>query len=401
MKKLCMETLMDGANGRWQLTISPYDSAVPLIPADVYVWDMAGAKIWSGVEAAAEGAEHVFLVESGQIDELKRFGDKTFRVFLKPVNRMLLRSSIEEASRRGRSGHMDSDAMIEFLMEMNVRLQKYDHARNQLFSQILNDFSDPLMAIDGYCDLLVDRKLGPLNPEQAMAIQHMKQSVKRLSRLSASVPQLAGGDTIRLMPRLVPGDIEECIGQAVREVKAVAENRKLNIRVQTSLPEGKFWFDQSQIEQMFATLLDATCRYCPKGGTIQIQGNPVFWDRRIPNLVEVRAHSDRRRLGSPQVPNAYQLVVTASGEGFVAEDFEELFENFSNAGTPSNGSMLAGIGMAVCKQTVNRHGGRISAHCSAEGSRVVILMPLTQQPSKVVNKATGFSDTREARAFTN
>jgi signal transduction histidine kinase len=337
----------------------------------------------------ANQAEHIFIVDRDRSQSLTHLlPDLPVRVLLRPVNPVLFRSLLAKliSGKNGSSNSSDRDQMLQLLLEMNVRLQEYDQDRSHFIYKILNDLREPLIGFDGYCDLLMDRKLGPLTDEQAKALQSMQQGVKRLFRVAASIQELCGSDQLRQATRVQPGDIEGCVDRAVQEIRPLADRRSLRVDVQIE-PPGKFWFDEIQIEQLMVNLLDSACRHSAKGSEIRIQGCPVFWDRRVPNLVELTDQFERRRTLESRAPNAFRIEVTNTGNSIPQDRLDLLFHDVVNAGGLQEGVRLSGLGLATCKQIVNRHSGRMFAESSNGGSRFMFELPLTHQPPKGAGRA--------------
>lgn len=384
----CREVLRQQSSVEWELGISRYNPE-DLPQADVYLWDLPSHLEFTGIEPVFQHGDHIFIIDRDSSIELRqKLPIKPAGVLLRPLNQVLLGTFLSELADRWlyansidepndeETMRRQRDDLLECLLEATVRLQEYDQDRNRFLAYGLHDFRAPLMALDGYCGLLLDRKLGPLTDGQVKAIQRMQRSVKRLSRLSASMLQVSGGDQLQVVHKVNVDDIEDCIAQAVYEVKPVADARNLEIVVQTLPSNEPFWFDRSQMEQLLVNLLDNACRYSPKGGQVSIQGYPVFWDRRVPNLTEIRDLSERRE-ASLQHPNAYHVEVRDSGPGIPKESLETIFQEFqklqSGDGGKNTGS--AGLGLAICRQIVGWHGGRIFAESALGGSRFVFVLP--------------------------
>lgn len=72
------------------------------------------------------------------------------------------------------------------------------------------------------------------------------------------------------------------------------------------------------------------------------------------------------------------LTVADTGRGIAAEDLEGIFERFKQAGDNLTEKPLGtGLGLPICRQIVERHGGRIRAASRlGEGSRFMVFLPV-------------------------
>jgi signal transduction histidine kinase len=81
---------------------------------------------------------------------------------------------------------------------------------------------------------------------------------------------------------------------------------------------------------------------------------------------------------------AKQALVTVEDEGvgIPKDELPLIFAPFFRASTARSGSQRGlGLGLAICKEIVERHEGRIWATSEeGKGSRFVVALPLLQQP---------------------
>jgi signal transduction histidine kinase len=74
--------------------------------------------------------------------------------------------------------------------------------------------------------------------------------------------------------------------------------------------------------------------------------------------------------------NRAEITLHDSGPGITAEDLPHVFEPFFTRKSRTRGS---GLGLAVAREIVVRHGGEISAETTSEGARLRVLVPLNPQ----------------------
>ena len=130
----------------------------------------------------------------------------------------------------------------------------------------------PWRRFRGYCGLLLDRQLGPLNAEQLTALEKMQHSVKRITRLSNGMLQIG----MESEPIMKLEDINDLIQQAMGEVKPVAESKRLTLHADVTVPAKPLWFEPWQIEQVLVNMLDNVCRLTPHGGRVYVKAFPAF-----------------------------------------------------------------------------------------------------------------------------
>lgn len=382
--KLCREVLLGFRDREWDFGIASSYEYCP--HADLFLWDLQPETQLPHDGHFNPQRGNVFLISRKNLAIIQnRHRLVGCSVVLKPVNPVLLRTLIENAVMEFETGVglpdcSERDEMLQHLLHANLTLQLYDQDRTNFLAQSVHDFRAPLMAIEGYCALLLENQLGPLNGEQGKVIERMQRSVKRLSRLTAGMFQMSvGPQAPRRLPRK-DGDIEACIAQAVHEVTPVVESKCIEVRVQVIPPSEPLYFDDMQIEQVLVNLLDNACRFTPRNGFIEIRAHQVFWDRRCPNLTECRDHADRREFSSREW-NAYRVEVRDSGPGVPAQDVERIFEEYTTGSVGGEGSR-AGLGLAICRQIINSHHGVVFAETSTQGARFIFMLPYAGKKSR-------------------
>jgi signal transduction histidine kinase len=120
-------------------------------------------------------------------------------------------------------------------------------------------------------------------------------------------------------------------------------------------------YDRGRIEQVLFNLIDNAIKYSPRGGTI-----------RVSLAIE---DEDHRAVKGPYA----HIAVHDQGIGIPPADQERIFQPFargSNA-TTRNFSGI-GVGLAISKEIVERHGGRIWAESAGtnQGSTFHVILPI-------------------------
>lgn len=382
--KLCREILTEAADLGRACTLSAVSPDDPWREADLYIWDFHPNLVlpehvnWSPLR-------HIFLVDR---KDLQAFHGATgvgdANVLLKPVTRAALTTFLTQALTTGtaKSLRADRDEILQCLIQTNLKLQEYDQDRTAFLARAVHDFRAPLTALNGYCGLLLEEQLGSLNENQKEVLRRMQHSAKRLSRMASAMFQLSVGRHVKSQPDLQPGDIRECLDQALHEIVPFADEKSISITSELEPGDG-LHFETGLIEQLLINILDNACKFTPKAGSIEIRGYPFFWERRhafaeLPYPVE-----RRRRLN--QEPNSYRIDISDSGSAIPAEHLTEIFEEYTSYGGGRDRSG-GGLGLAICKMIVTQHDGRIWAMNSDTGPVFSFVLPI-RRSNPVVNGA--------------
>jgi signal transduction histidine kinase len=386
--RVCREVLLGFRHRAWDFGI--VTTCEQAAGADLFLWDLpAEMPLPESVDFGAE-QRCILLIARRHLKLLKPpTALSGFNLILKPVNPVLLRALLEDAVSRfeGRSlegqiaeqMRLERDEMLQHLLHANLRLQEYDQDRTNFLAHSVHDFRAPLAAVQGYCSLLLDSKLGPLSAEQTEVLERMQRSVRRLARLSAGMFQMSVGPMVPRKPASRYGDIQACVAQAVHELKPALESKNIQLRLEVIPSAEKLCIDEIQIEQVLVNLLDNACRFTPRDGVIEIRAYPTFWDRRNPRMTEGYEFSDRRGSFCGD-NNAYRIEVHDCGPGVPAGELERIFEEYTSA-TLTNDWSRAGLGLAICHRIVDAHHGIVFAESKEEGATFVFMLPYAEKTS--------------------
>lgn len=227
-------------------------------------------------------------------------------------------------------------------------LRRSETIRQTMTADIAHELRTPVTIIQGNLEAILDGIYQPT----AETIAPIYEETLHLGRLIDDLRDLALAEAGELRLNKEPTDLVTLVNQVTEMVSSSLERGpKLHVRVDHSLP--KVSLDPKRIRQVMANILSNALRHTPATGEI--------W-------VEVL-----------QEGGELELRVTDSGPGIPPEDLPHLFERFyrgDQARSRSAGG--SGLGLAVAKQWVEAHGGRIWAENSEQtGARFVVRLPLT------------------------
>lgn len=376
--KLCREILAEIPGHKW--TISAVAEEDAGTGSDLYLWDFR-PQMSLPQRTTWRPSQHLFLIHR---NDLAAFREKTdalaTNILLKPVTRDTLTavlglavSAHEDRLSAGGSLRADREEILQCLIQANLRLQEYDRDRTTFLARAVHDFRTPLTALSGYCGLLLDEPLGPLNENQKEVLQRMQHSARRLSRMSAAMFQLSVGRQVNSRPNLQENDIRECLDQALHEIAPFAADKRIAITADLSTCDYPLHLEAGQIEQVLINLLDNGCKFTPRAGSIEIRGYPSFWERRTAETT-VRPGAERRHRVLRE-PNVYRIDIRDSGNAIPSGHLERIFEEYTSYAGGSDRSG-GGLGLAICKLIVAQHDGHVWAENTESGPSFSFVLPL-------------------------
>jgi len=341
---------------------------------DIYLWDFESSPFPPPVMLAAGEATKIVLVQRSSLSSVRRkLPGVDFTHLPTPVSPLALRAVLASAIARWHLGHggvrpshleLDRDRIFRQLLQTNLKLREHDQDRTNFLTRSIHDIRVPLMAVQGYCGLLVAGQVGPLDPEPTRILERMQRSLTRLGGLVEAMLALATGSPLTNKLNLEQASIETCVQQSVYEIAPFVEKKQITLRVEVEPPDGVLLFDPGQVEQVLLNLLDNACKFTPKGGAITIRARSV-------------TAQELGKLRLLEASAGYSIDVTDTGRGIDPDHIEEIFDERTSFGNPMDRSG-SGLGLAICRMIVEAHNGRIWADSTSHGASFSFVLPLVR-----------------------
>lgn len=233
-----------------------------------------------------------------------------------------------------------------------------------------HDLQEPLRKIRTFGDRLQMKCAGQLDEVGQECLARMQDAAERMQRLIDGLLTLSRVTT--QAQEFVPVHLEEVVREVVRDLEAQIE--KVHGRVEIGhLPT--IQADPLQMRQLFQNLI----------------GNALKFHRPDePPLVRVwgRYLRDRtqRAAAQPETEEFCRIVVEDNGIGFEEKYAERIFQMFQRL-HPRDVYEGTGVGLAICRKIVQRHGGTITAQSTpGKGSTFICLLPVFHRSKKEKEK---------------
>lgn len=359
------------------------DAAADLMPlreASLALGDSARAAIHASAGAAAEAVRRLERISLGVSAGSLLLGFLVFGLAIRSITRSVGRLGraadalaagdfehrIEALSRDREFRRLEQD-----FNRMIGRLGELDRLKGDFLSSISHDLKSPLASMQEVQNLLLEGTAGPLTERQERLLRLGARSGERLSSMISQLLDLARMEAGAIRMRRDREDLAAIARDVAHRVRPLASEDE-GIRVRTELPERlPFDGDAGRIAQVMENLLANAFRYAPEDSEILVRGSaperrpaevpPETWD----------AVADGR-------PGGDRLLVSVEdrGPGVADPDKEAIFDRFVQAGPSARSGGGVGLGLAICREIVAAHGGRIwVADREGGGSAFRFLLP--------------------------
>ena len=254
-----------------------------------------------------------------------------------------------EITMRGNDG-VTMEKRGDVIMLKNVtEFQELDTAKTTFISTVSHELKTPISAIMMSLQLLEDKRVGGLNPEQEELSRSIKENSERLLSITGellNMTQVESGK-LQLKPKITKPI--ELIDYAIKANRVQAE--KFGIQVEVDYPEkiGKLFVDSEKIAWVLTNLLSNAVRYSSEAGRV---------------VIGARQQDD----------NHIAMFVQDFGKGIDPRYHESIFEHYFRVpGTKVQGT---GLGLSISRDFVEAHGGTLTVDSElGKGSVFTMVLP--------------------------
>ena len=234
------------------------------------------------------------------------------------------------------------------LQEQADKLRELDKMKSTFFANISHEFRTPLtLILNSLSDRISSSRYSTNHPELEQ-LQVMYRNARRLLNLINQLLDLSKVEAGQM--KLAP---ENCdLSEIVRVVHGSFSSLGVskNITFTYEVPSPVICrLDMDKVEKILYNLLSNAFKFTPIGGSIQLQ-----------------AH---------QMDDAIQLTVRDSGRGIPQDQLPHVFNRFYTGKQYYSDEQGTGIGLALTKELVELHGGKIWVESDQHGTCFFLRLP--------------------------
>jgi signal transduction histidine kinase len=251
------------------------------------------------------------------------------------------------------NGPQEVQNLAQSFNAMVDKVQTSQQIQRDFLANVSHELKTPLTSIQGFAQAMLD---GAVEDTEARdhAVRVIFEESDRLRRLVEDLLDLARIDAGQIEFKRQPIDLQALLGSVVdklilpaKEKGVVLENRL--DAFPTMIGDG------DRLAQVFTNLVDNAIKHTPPDRRVIVHGNAAQgW---------ISIHVDD------------------SGSGIPNEDLSRIFERFYQVDKARRGGKDRGVGLglAISRQIVEAHGGRIVAQSTVgKGSRFTVQLPIVQ-----------------------
>jgi signal transduction histidine kinase len=220
-------------------------------------------------------------------------------------------------------------AANEAAMAHLAGLERLNELKSEFVALVSHEFRTALVGIQGFSEMIRDEDL-PIAELRGFA-GDINNDAERLNRMINDMLDLDRIEAGRLILHVQPTDLNALVQRAVERASASSFHHFITAKLDPATPA--IQCDPERLQQVIANLLGNAIKYSPSGGEVVVSSHVSE------GLVEVS--------------------VRDHGIGIAPDFVKRLFGPYEHYEKTSNQVLSTGLGLAITRQIVELHGGKI------------------------------------------
>jgi signal transduction histidine kinase len=325
-----------------------------LIILDVQMPDMDGFEVAEAISGFSKAKDTAIIFLSAVNTELK-FITKGYLsggldYITKPVDINVLLLKIKTFYRIYEQNRKLNEVQEKLLEEIEFRKQA-EHKKDEFISIASHELKTPLTSVKGYIQLL-QRSLN--RDDKTMAQNHLEKASTQLEKLNDLIVDLLDISKIesgKMKFNMKNFYADNMVNNAIEMLQQSNPDFKISKLGKT---DEMIFGDEMRLEQVVINFITNAIKYAP--GTNQVNVTTNIKDEKL------------------------YLAVKDFGIGISKEQQDKIFDKFYRVEDNSNRFNGLGIGLYICSEIINRHGGTIGVKSVPdEGSEFYFIIPTTEE----------------------
>ena len=248
----------------------------------------------------------------------------------------------------------ERDELLEAERSARMAAQRATRVKDEFLATLSHELRTPLSAILGWTQVLLRGGMSNEPLEQRRAIDVIDRNARAQVQLIDDLLDLSRIMTGKVRLDLHQVSLLSIVEAAVDSAKPAADAKDIRLKAMLDSVQATVNADSTRLQQVVWNLLTNAIKFTPMGGQVQVL------------LQRVNSH--------------IELSVSDTGVGIPASFLPHVFDRFSQRDSSTTrvfGGL--GLGLAICKQLVELHGGsiRVSSQGEGMGSTFFVELPLS------------------------
>lgn len=265
-------------------------------------------------------------------------------------------------------------------------VEEANRAKSEFLANMSHELRTPLNHIIGFSELVLNRQFGTLNDLQNEYMNDVLQSSKHLLALINDILDLSRIESGKIKIDLSEVNLKSCLENSLVMIKEKAVKHAISVETNIDAALRTVTADERKLKQILYNLLSNAVKFTPNGGRICLSAKSVLCRVRPgrrkndwPGKQIIDVISAAHLPHGEDIRQGIEISVLDSGIGIQSEDLERIFNRFEQInGSRSQNHEGSGLGLALTKELVELHGGKIWAQSDGPGKGSLFCFILPQ-----------------------
>jgi two-component system, NtrC family, sensor histidine kinase KinB len=231
-----------------------------------------------------------------------------------------------------------------------TRFRIADDVKTNLIATVSHELKTPLTSMQMAVYLLLEEKIGPLNPKQTELLLAARTNTDRLFEMVEDLLDLARFEGGAGLIEKKPFSSQELVREVADRERELVTSRGLHLEVKTEPQLPSVAISRPRIDQVFSNFISNAVKHSPAGGMITLSA---------------------KRDGGQGV----RFSVKDEGAGIPAKLHRRIFDKFFRI-SETSGDEGAGLGLSIAREIVLAHSGTIGVESEPpKGSEFFFTLP--------------------------
>ncbi|OFY49010.1 MAG: hypothetical protein A2X22_10770 [Bacteroidetes bacterium GWF2_49_14] len=240
------------------------------------------------------------------------------------------------------------------IQQQNEELQNLNATKDKFFSIIAHDLRSPFNSFMGLTQVIAEDLPSLTMSEVQKMAESMSNSATNLYRLLENLLQWSQIQKGAIPFNPVPLDLKKAVDQSLELIHDSAKIKEIDISI--DIPDKSIIYaDKDLLQTIFRNLVSNATKFSHRGGKVQI-------------------------IAKAATGEGMEVLVRDCGIGMKPSMVESLFRiDVSNKRQGTEGEPSTGLGLILCKEFIEKHGGKIRVESKpGQGTTIFFNLPPTK-----------------------
>ena len=250
----------------------------------------------------------------------------------------------------------------EEMAYVNQKLEKLDEAKNQFLSIASHELRTPMTVINGFTDLLLNKRFGDLTEKQESFLKIIAENSFELRGFVHKMLDVTQLEADKMMFEVEKVDLKDFLEKLVEEYQVIVEKKDIDLTFEMEQDlNTEIEIDPRRLKEIIGNLIANAYKFTDEQGKITVKLNMCAEaDNCFPDNSSVR------------------IIVEDNGMGIAEEDMENIFDRFHQTiRSRKKAHSGSGLGLSIVKLLLDKFGGKIKVESEVgSGSKFCVCLPL-------------------------